>query len=134
MLVLVLVLLVRARACSLVVALKLVPVDAQVEGEKMSADRAAALMLKGIYYNLPEMWISEQPFLLMTYLNTYMPWVARILFVKVIGPARIKSLREGTNVYDVKVSPRHVVVGVDLVTYTGGGAEIRAASIPYRYN
>jgi hypothetical protein len=49
------------------------------------------------------MWISDQPFLLMTYVQTYMPWVARQLMTFLVGPARVKALKEGENIYDVKV-------------------------------
>ena len=69
----------------------------------MSASRATYLMTKGIYHKVQEMWIAEQPCLFFTYMNTYMPWVSRQLAIRVFGPSRIKALRTGANVYDMKV-------------------------------
>jgi dehydrogenase/reductase SDR family protein 7 len=74
----------------------------QDEGAKMPTKRCTDLILKGMYYKLAEMWISEQPFLFVTYLNVYSPWLSRQLFTKVIGPSRISTLKDGGNIYDVK--------------------------------
>lgn len=71
------------------------------EGKKMSTLRCIELVMRGLYYKVDEMWISDQPFLFFTYLNVYFPWVSRQLF-KVVGPLRVKILKEGGNIYDVK--------------------------------
>lgn len=71
------------------------------EGQKMSADRAATLMLRGLYHRLPEVWVIYQPILLLTYLCEYMPALYRRLSVHLVGPLRIRALREGSNVMDV---------------------------------
>lgn len=61
------------------------------------------LVAAGMYRRLDEMWIAQQPFLLLAYLNTYAPWVTRQI-LKVAGPVRVKVLREGGNVFDLKAS------------------------------
>lgn len=75
----------------------------QEGGKRMTAARCTELIMKGLYYDLDEMWISEQPFLLMTYIADYMPFVARTLLVKYFGPVRVKAVKSGQNVYDPKV-------------------------------
>ncbi len=77
--------------------------QAKAEGSKMSTERFTHLMVKGMHHRVEEMWISDQPFLLLTYLNTYMPWVGRQLFTRVVAPIRIKTLQEGGNIFDFKV-------------------------------
>jgi dehydrogenase/reductase SDR family protein 7 len=76
----------------------------QDEGKKMPTERCTELIMKGLYYDMDEMWISEQPFLVMTYLTAYMPALARTLMVKYFGPARVHALKAGLNLYDPKVS------------------------------
>jgi len=71
------------------------------EGVKMTTLRCVELMLRGMYHKVDEMWISDQPILLFTYLNTYAPWVSRQL-LKYVGPARVKILKEGGQIYDMK--------------------------------
>eukprot|EP01038_Epipyxis_sp_PR26KG_P011290 gene11290-15147_t len=75
----------------------------QEEGKKMPTARCTFLVAKGMYYKFSEMWISDQPFLLTTYLTSYMPAVARLLFAKAVGPARVKALKAGQNIYSSKV-------------------------------
>ena len=70
----------------------------------MPTERCTSLIMKGLYYNIDEMWISEQPFLLVTYMVQYMPFVSRQLFSKLLGPARVNALKTGQDVYDVKVA------------------------------
>lgn len=70
------------------------------EGKKMTTLRCVELILRGLYYHVDEMWISEHPFLLFTYLNTYAPWTSRAI-MKLMGPMRAKILKEGGNIYDV---------------------------------
>ena len=69
----------------------------------MPTERCTHLVAKGMAHRVSEMWISDQPFLLVTYLNTYMPWVSRQLFTKLLGPTRVRILKEGGNLYDAKV-------------------------------
>ncbi len=69
----------------------------------MPTSRCTFLMLKGIYNKFSEIWISDQPFLVLTYVYHYMPWVGRQLMTKIFGPARVRSLIEGLDIYDVKV-------------------------------
>ncbi len=71
---------------------------------KMSTSRCVYLMAKAMHYRWSEIWISDQPFLLMTYLNVYFPWVSRMLMTHVIGPARIKTLQTGGNVWDIQAN------------------------------
>ena len=81
----------------------------QEEGKKMPTERCTHLVAKGLYHDIDEMWISDQPFLLFTYLTQYMPWIARKIFVKVAGPARINAIKHGKNIYDVKVSSEQFI-------------------------
>lgn len=69
----------------------------------MPTARCTHLIAKGMYHRFEEMWISEQPFLLFTYLTQYAPWVSRQLATKVMGPARMRILEEGGNIYDSQV-------------------------------
>jgi dehydrogenase/reductase SDR family protein 7 len=69
----------------------------------MPTERCTELIMKGLYYDLDEMWVSEQPFLAMTYIIEYMPYLSRKLMVKYFGPARINALKNGLNIYDAKV-------------------------------
>ena len=68
----------------------------------MSTLRFVHLALKGIHHQFAEMWVSHQPFLALTYVSVYAPWVHRKLMAN-LGPKRVKVLREGGNVYDIKV-------------------------------
>jgi dehydrogenase/reductase SDR family protein 7 len=74
----------------------------QHEGRKMPTARCTALILKGLHHNLEEMWISEHPFLLFTYLAQYFPGVARWYGTKIAGPARVRAITSGENIYDLK--------------------------------
>lgn len=55
----------------------------QQEGVKMPTERCTSLILKGLHHNLGEMWISQHPFLLFTYLSQYAPGIARYYGSKV---------------------------------------------------
>jgi short-subunit dehydrogenase len=68
----------------------------------MATSRCTALILKGLYYNMEEMWISDQPILFMTYMSEYTPAVFRFLMKK-IGPMRVNAVKKGKNFYDPKV-------------------------------
>lgn len=75
----------------------------QDEGTKMPTERATALMTKGMYYKFDEMWITQQPILLVSYLAVYAPWVGRQLLKYVLGPSRVKALQSGEgSTYDFK--------------------------------
>lgn len=76
--------------------------ESQDEGKKMPTPRFVSLMLRGLYYNVDELWISTQPFLLLTYLAQYAPWVSRQVG-KLVGPSRVKAIREDENPFDLKV-------------------------------
>jgi hypothetical protein len=76
----------------------------QKEGEKMPTARCSHLIAKGMFHRVEEMWISQQPFLFMTYLTQYAPDLSRQLATKVLGPARIKLLEEGGNLYDTQAA------------------------------
>lgn len=72
------------------------------EENKMPTSRCTHLMAKAMYYKLMEVWIADQPLLFMTYVAQYMPTASNYLFAKVLGPARVRALQTGGNVYDVK--------------------------------
>lgn len=74
----------------------------QVEGAKMATARCAQLTVRGLFHGHEEMWISDQPVLLMAYLTVYAPALTRTLFTKVLGPARVKALQGGQNIFDIK--------------------------------
>lgn len=69
----------------------------------MPTERCTFLMMKGIYHRLPEMWISDQPYLLVTYIGQYFPWISRAMFTNLMGPARVAAMIDGGNLFDVKV-------------------------------
>ena len=69
----------------------------------MDTSRCTGLIMKGLYHDIDEMWISEQPFLLFTYLTQYTPTISRWISTKIAGPARIKALKAGENIYETKV-------------------------------
>ena len=58
-------------------------------------------MVKAMFYKWDEIFISELPFLLMAYLNVYFPWLGQILVTHVIGPARIKALKSGGDIWNI---------------------------------
>jgi dehydrogenase/reductase SDR family member 7 len=76
----------------------------QEEGKKMPTSRCTHLILKGLYHGLSEMWISEHPYLLFTYLAQYTPGLARWYGGAIAGPARVRALEKGENIYNLKVS------------------------------
>jgi hypothetical protein len=43
----------------------------------METSRCTDLIAKGMFFKVDEMWISDQPFLAMTYLAVYAPWITR---------------------------------------------------------
>ncbi len=45
----------------------------------MPTERCAYLIAKGMALGVDEMWISEQPYLAMTYVSQYAPWLARLV-------------------------------------------------------
>jgi len=76
---------------------------------RMSTERCTSLILKGVYYNFEEMWISQQPFLAMTYVSGYAPALARVLMKKYFGPARVNAMKSGKSLYDPQVSVISIV-------------------------
>lgn len=70
--------------------------------KKMTTERCTYLISKAMKFKLDEVWISQQPYLALTYLSTYAPGIMRQLWKKVIGPARVKAMLQGGDVYDVK--------------------------------
>mmetsp|Transcript_8901 Transcript_8901/g.8808 ORF Transcript_8901/g.8808 Transcript_8901/m.8808 type:complete len:321 (+) Transcript_8901:66-1028(+) len=72
------------------------------EEKKMPTERCTFLMAKGMKWRLDETWISNQPFLGITYVSTYLPFTFRQLMKYVVGPSRVKSLEEGGALYSLK--------------------------------
>jgi len=70
--------------------------------KKMPTERCTRLVAAAMYFGLSEVWISFQPFLFFTYLSEYSPFLARQLWTRVVGPARVKTMLEGGDVFDVK--------------------------------
>jgi dehydrogenase/reductase SDR family member 7 len=74
-----------------------------MEEEKMPTSRCSILMAKAMYYRLMEVWISQQPLLLVTYIAQYAPTLSNFVFSKIVGPARVKVLHSGSgNLFDIK--------------------------------
>jgi len=71
------------------------------EDSKMPTARCTFLVAKAMYYRMMEVWISPQPLLLMTYITKYMPFASNVLATKLLGPARVRVLENGGNLYDV---------------------------------
>lgn len=74
------------------------------EGEKMGVEECCKYILVGMRHRhlVQEMWISSQPILLITYVATNLPYMARLLFDRVVGPSRVRALAGGEDIYDVK--------------------------------
>jgi dehydrogenase/reductase SDR family protein 7 len=70
--------------------------------KKMPTERCTFLMAKGMKWKLDETWISNQPFLAIMYITTYLPFTFRQLNKYVIGPSRVKTLEVGGDVYSMK--------------------------------
>jgi dehydrogenase/reductase SDR family protein 7 len=68
---------------------------------KMSTERCSHLTLKALSYKFDEVWVSKQPFLLITYLAVYTPGLSRFLFKKLLGPTRVDAFLSDGNVFDV---------------------------------
>jgi hypothetical protein len=68
----------------------------------MPTARCSHLIAKAMHYKFDEVWIAQQPFLLVTYIMVYMPWFGRQILTNVLGPARIKALKTGAALYDLK--------------------------------
>jgi dehydrogenase/reductase SDR family protein 7 len=74
------------------------------EGKKMDTTRCTSLMVRAMFYKsyIQEIWISQQPFLFLSYLSKFAPFTSRAIFSEIVGPSRIRMLRNGENIYDVK--------------------------------
>jgi len=72
------------------------------EGEKMSTSRCTQLMIRAMSYPklFDEIWISTQPVLATINIYTYLPWVAKQVAKRVLGPKRVEAMREGGNIFD----------------------------------
>jgi hypothetical protein len=57
------------------------------------------LILRGLYHNQEEVWISEQPFLGLTYAAVYFPSLAKWYMDKKYGPQRVNALKKGESLY-----------------------------------
>ena len=73
-----------------------------VEEKKMPTARCTHLMARAMKWRLDEIWISNQPYLVICYLHTYMPFISRQLFKHFIGPGRVKTLAAGGDIYSLK--------------------------------
>ena len=74
----------------------------QDEGQKMTTSRFVHLLIRGLHNNIDEMWISAQPYLLATYLAQYAPGISRQVG-RLVGPHRVRAIREDGNPFDLKV-------------------------------
>lgn len=72
------------------------------EGGKMPTARCTYLIAKAMSYKWAQVWISDQPYLALTYIAQYMPYLNNLLFTKIIGPGRVKVVQSGGHGYDFK--------------------------------
>jgi short-subunit dehydrogenase len=72
------------------------------EDEKMPTHRCSELMVKAMYYQHSEVWISEQPVLFFSYFAKYFPTFTRMIMVNIAGPARMRLVREGGELFNLK--------------------------------
>ena len=68
---------------------------------KMPTKRCAYLMGVAINHKMPEVWISEQPFLLFTAILQYFPRLG-VFLAKNIGGKRLDAFEQGKDIYDTK--------------------------------
>jgi len=68
--------------------------------KKQPTSRCTFLISKAMAYKFEEIWISSQPFLALAYFNMFFPWAGRQLSKKIIGPARVKALELGGDVFN----------------------------------
>lgn len=69
----------------------------------MDTRRATEVMAIGLYHRFCEIWIGEQPFLLLTHIGVYFPALYRQIMVYVAGPARVAASLNNESVMDVWV-------------------------------
>ena len=75
------------------------------EGEsRMPTARCTDLIARGMYHKIDELWISDQPLLFVTFLNTYTPWIGRQLLKFKVGPSRVRMLSTGGDMYSLKAA------------------------------
>lgn len=70
----------------------------------MDTSRCTSLILKGLYYNFDDLWITKQPFLFLTGVAQHFPSINRWLLTKVVGPSQVKALRSGGDAFSMKVT------------------------------
>lgn len=73
------------------------------EGKKMTAPYATKIMTKAIFHKQPEIWISDQPILVFPYIAHFSPMLYRYISVNIFGPNRVRILKEGGEVFSLKV-------------------------------
>jgi dehydrogenase/reductase SDR family protein 7 len=74
----------------------------EVDGKNnMATNRCTYLTLKGLYYGFDEMWVTGQPFLAVCYLYDHAPWLGRQLMKYLLGPMRMKALKEGRSLFNI---------------------------------
>jgi len=56
-----------------------------------------------MYHRLSEIWIADQPIILITHVAKYLPLIMRPLAVRLVGPIRLKMLQAGELGYDMMV-------------------------------
>jgi dehydrogenase/reductase SDR family protein 7 len=77
----------------------------------MTTERCTQLILKALHYKYDEVWLSDQPFLAITYLSVYAPWITRQLMKHFIGPSRVRAFIEGASVFDFKLILKQAFFG-----------------------
>jgi dehydrogenase/reductase SDR family member 7 len=76
-------------------------VEISDEPGKMTTERCTGLIMKAVHWGFEEVWISIQPQLAVTYLNTFLPSISRALWTNIVGPSRMRMLKTGGSMYDV---------------------------------
>lgn len=77
---------------------------------KMPTSRCVRLMLVGIANNIKEMWIADQPFLLVFYLWQYTPTLAWFA-TNILGRKRVQNFKAGL-VSQKRKMLLHFVLGI----------------------
>ena len=76
----------------------------EVVENRMPTDRCTDLIARGMFHKIDELWISDQPLLFVTYVNTYAPWIGRQLLKYKVGPSRVRMLTTGGDMYSIKAA------------------------------
>ena len=70
----------------------------------MDTKRATEVMSVGLYHKYSEIWVGEQPFLLLTYIGVYCPALYRQIMVYIGGPSRVAASMNNESLMDIWVS------------------------------